>query len=513
MGRTFRCYPRLRLLRGLTAGLWAIGAPILGTGCAGTWPVAVHSSEPAAPPMQAPAVPPPPTAAVPAAAQWAPPPQGMNHTTVHTVDVEKPHEVPITLETVLRLAEDHNPKIALAREKVHDSLLEEEKNCRAWLPDVYAGMGYFRHEGGIQNFQGSLIHSSTQAFLAGLNLESELDLREATFRQIKAERDVWQQKAELSQIDSEVLMEAAITYIDLLVAQRAESIARELEQYEQKVLDRARQLAKTEAGRAGLVEGVQAVLNSRQQALAKLKQQRSAASAKLVYLLGLPPETVLVPMERVLGPIELVDVTPPVHDLVAQALATGPAVRELEGMLGVIQTGIDKSYGLHNLLPSLKVCALEGLFGAGPGSDMTFDNRFDFGVQVRWNLTQLAHAEHMRAQARSKQLQAMYNYDDVRGKLAASVQDARGTIIYGREQIGLSRDEIKNAGESYQQNNKRLMEGLPNASVSDTLVAIRALEQAHFDYLGSISSHNKAQLRLLLLLGVRGGHEGPACHP
>jgi outer membrane protein TolC len=505
MGRTFRCHPRLRLLRNVTAGLWAVGMPLIGTGCAGMSRVAVHTAEPAAPPMQAPAV--------PATVQWAPAPQMVGQTIVHTVDADKPHEMPITLDTVLRLAEDHNPKIALAREKVHDSQLEQEKNCRAWLPDVYAGMGYFRHEGGIQDFQGSLIHSSTQAFLAGLNLESELDLREATFRHIKGERDIWQQKAELSQIDSEVLLESATTYIDLLVAQRAEAIARELEQYEQKVLDRAKQLAKTEAGRAGMVEGVQAVLNSRQRALAKLKQQRSAASAKLVYLLGLPPETVLVPMDKVLAPIELVDVTPPVHDLVAQALANGPAVRELEGMLAVIQTGIDKSYGLHNLLPSLKVCALEGLFGAGPGSDMTFDNRLDFGVQVRWNLTQLAHADHMRAQARSKQLQAMLNYDDVRGKLAASVQDSRDTIVYGREQIGLSRDEIKNAGESYQQNNKRLLEGLPGGSVSDTLVAIRALEQAHFDYLGSISSHNKAQLRLLLLLGVHGGHEGAVCHP
>jgi outer membrane protein TolC len=414
---------------------------------------------------------------------------------------------------VLRLAEDHNPRIGLAREKVHDSELEQEKQCRSWLPDVYAGMGYYRHEGGIQDFQGNLVHSSYQSLYPNLNLQSELDLRDATFRQIKAERDVWQQKAELSQINNEILLDAATTYMDLLVARRAEAVTRELEEYEQKVLARAKQLAKNpETARDGLLEGVQAALNARQQTLAKLKQQGNAASVKLVYLLGLPPETVLVPMDKVLAPIDLVDVTPPVHDLVAQALATGPAVRELEGMLGIIQLGIDKSYGLHNLLPSVSICATEGLFGAGPGSQMSFDNRLDFGVAVRWNLTQLAHAEHLRAQARSKQLQAMYNYDDVRGKLAAGVQDARETIIYGREQMGLSRSEIKNASESYKGTNKRLQEGLPGASVGDTLVTIRALEQAHFNYLGSLSSHNKAQLRLLLLLGVRGNPDG-SCSP
>jgi outer membrane protein TolC len=503
MDRSSRRHPRLRLWRSLTASLWAVGAPLITAGCAGVAAtVTVHPATPApAVPAAPPAVPP----ALYSQSEW--------HPAVHTVDAEKPHELPITLDTVLRLAEEHNPRIGLAREKVHESLLKQEENCRSWLPDVYAGMGYYRHEGGIQDFQGNLVHSSYQSLYPGLTLESELDLREATFRQIKGERDIWQQKAELSQVNSEILLEAATTYIDLLVAYRAQAVVRELEDYEQKVLTRAKALSKTEAGREGLVESVQAVLNGRQQLTAKLKQQANSASAKLVYLLGLPPETVLVPMDKVLAPIELVDVTPPVHDMVAQAMANGPAVRELEGMLAVIQTGIDKSYGLHNLLPSLKICANEGLFGAGPGSQMSFDNRLDFGIQVRWNLTQLAHAEYLREQARSRQLQAMYNYDDVRGKLAAGVQDARDTVIYGREQIGLSRGEIQNASESYRANNKRLQEGLPGASVGDTLVAIRALEQAHFNYLGSIGSHNKAQVRLLLLLGVHGSHDEPACHP
>src|SRR6202030_3932653 len=120
----------------------------------------------------------------------APYPQTAEHATVHTVDAEKPHELPITLDTVLRLAEEHNPRIGLAREKVHESLLEQEQNCRSWLPDVYAGMGYYRHEGGIQDFQGNLVHSSYQSLYPGLTLESELDLREATFRQIKGERNI-----------------------------------------------------------------------------------------------------------------------------------------------------------------------------------------------------------------------------------------------------------------------------------------------------------------------------------
>jgi outer membrane protein TolC len=506
MGRTARRHPRLRLLRCLTVGLWAAGTPLLGIGCAGVTPVTVHSADPA------PAVPAPQAAAQPPTVLPPPQPQTEGKTTVHTVDAEKPHEMPITLDAVLRLAEEHNPRIGLAREKVHDSMLEEEKACRSWLPNVYAGMGYFRHEGGIQDFQGNLIHSSTQALFAGLEVEGEIDLREATFHKIKAERDTWQQKAELSQISSDVLLDATITYIDLLVAQRAEAVARVLEEYEKKVLTRTRALSKTEAGRAGTIESVEALLSGRQQMLAKLRQQGNASSARLVYLLGLPPETVLVPVDKVLAPIDLVDVTVPVHDLVAQAMSNGPAVRELEAMLQVIQSGIDRSCGLQNLIPTVKVCAMEGLFGAGPGADMAYDNRLEIGLQFRWNLTQLAFAGQEREQAKSKQLQAMLNYDDVRGKLAAGVQESRDAIIYGRVQMGAARSEITSADKSYQENNRRYQSQVIVGSLNDTLFALRELEQAHFNYLSSISNHNKAQLRLLLLLGVRGDHDAP-CAP
>src|SRR5437660_1244041 len=124
MGRTSRRHSRFRLLRSLTAGLWAVGAPLISTGCAGVGAtVTVHSSTPA------PAVP-----AAPPATPPAPYAQSQWHPAVHTVDAEKPHELPITLDTVLRLAEEHNPRIGLAREKVHESLLKQEENCRSWLP-------------------------------------------------------------------------------------------------------------------------------------------------------------------------------------------------------------------------------------------------------------------------------------------------------------------------------------------------------------------------------------------
>ncbi|MFO0929880.1 MAG: TolC family protein [Gemmataceae bacterium] len=415
--------------------------------------------------------------------------------------IAAPKELPITLDAVFRVAEQSNPRIGLAREKLHESLLQQAGSCHGWLPNVYAGIAYYRHEGGIQDFTGRLIHSSTGALYPGLNIQSEVDFRESTFRQLDHERKVWQQKAELSQVNSETLLDAATTYVDLLTARRGEALAREIERYDRRSLERAERLAKNEPAAEVIVQAIRASMSNRQGTIARLQQQGNAAAAKLVYLLGLSPDTCLKPVDPLLAPIELVDAALPACDLVTLALTNGPGVRELEGILAVIQEGLNRSYGPHNLLPTVQVNVFEGLFGAGPGASLAFDNRLDVGVQLRWNITALFQAEHNRDLGRSKHKQAMYTYHDLRGKLAAGVQESRDAILSGREQIGLAIGQVRQASEAYRLSDRRLEEGVRGATEADVVLQIRSLELAHFNHLQAIAAHNRAQVKLLLLLG------------
>jgi outer membrane protein TolC len=496
-----RCCSRLRFLRHFPAALATTGIGLLGIGCATPasrttgWEGA-GGGRPEAPAM---------IGAVQS-------PSGVRQVS-HTLEVLPeqvgPKKVPITLDTVLRLAEQHNPRIGQAREKLNESLLVQEQNCNCWLPHTYAGIAYYRHEGGIQNEDGTLTHSSTEALYPALQIQSEIDIKEATYQQINNEREVWQHKAELSQLDNEVLLEAATTYIDLLMARRGEALARMLEDLEQQVLPRAETLEKADLKLRGLASAVKAATSNRRQLTARLRLQGNAASVRLVYLLGLPPETCLEPVDLLLAPIDLVDVSPPCHDLVAQAMSNGPGVKELERMLEVIQSGIDRSYGLGNLLPALQLNVVEGAFGAGPGSQMSFDNRLDIGVAVRWNLTQFVTAESQRKLARSRQMQAMLSYDDVRNKLAAGVQEAREAVLFGREQIGLAREEIQHADDNYRARNRQLELKTEGVTSNDVLLTLRSLGEAHFNFLNNITSHNKAQVRLLLLLGCGAGTGTP----
>jgi outer membrane protein TolC len=420
-------------------------------------------------------------------------------------------EVPITLDAVLRLAEGQNPRIALAREKLAESQHAGECACSAWMPQAYAGIAYYRHEGGIQNEDGTLTHSSTGAVFPGVQLQTSWDLRERTFQRIDAERKGWQSKGELSQVTNEVLLDAATTYIDLLTARRGEAITREMEASERKLLAWAEKLAKADPANEVALEGVRTQLAARAHIRSQLRQQGNAAAAKLVYLLGLPPDVELVPVDATLVPVDLVDVTPPVGDLVSQALTTGPGVQELEGLLRVIQGGMDEMSGPRMLLPSFRLNVYEGAFGAGAGDSMKWDNRLDVCAQARWDLTQLLTGRAQRRAAESKLTQARLSYDDLRGKLAAGVKESRDAILSGREQVGAATQQLDQASKGYRLSDLRLEKSAPGSSVAEVMRSLRGVDQAHLNYLTSVSSHNKAQVRLLLLLG-RPGPVAPAPH-
>ncbi len=369
-GLSFRRLPKLLRSRGLALGLWVGGSSVLVSGCDALQPVVRQDApRPATPVVAAPPATPaivqsayhPEAAAVPEtlpAPEVAPSPTPLPKTVVAATPT--PKEVPITLDAVLRLAEEQNVLIAVAREKVNESQAEHALAERSWLPKVYAGVGYFRHEGGIQNPDGTFVHSSFGNLYPGVEIDSEIDLREATYNRVDAERKVWQQKGEYRKVTTETLLEAADTYFDLLTVRRAEAVLRALDHhevpdpdhpgktkiasYQDTLLKRAKDLQK-DVGDV-LIEGVRAEIVGRQQALAKLHQQGDAASAKLVYLLGLDPLTQLVPMDEAPVPIDAVDATPEPAVLVERALSGGPGVRaSCKMLLAVLQRRHDQAFG------------------------------------------------------------------------------------------------------------------------------------------------------------------------
>lgn len=503
VGAGFRLLPLSPRLRRWACRLCTTGLPLLAVGCAARFeglqaypytPSAVSAAAPRATP---------PAATVGGVRQASYQPEHADPPAMLPATVEAaPAPTPVNLDSVFRVAEERNAQIALEREKVNQTQLEAALAAKGWIPKVTAGLGYYRHEGGIQNPDGTLIRSSFGALYPGVDLHSDFDIKEATFQRIDAERKRWQQQGELSKVSNEQLLEAANTYIDLLTAQRGEAVSKELEKYQRDVLKRAR--ATVPEGGKVLAESVQAELSGLLSTEVKLRQQGDAASAKLAYLLGMDPLCPLVPVDETLAPMDLVDATASTPELVGRALTDGPGVHELQGLLAVIDCGMADLSSPKMLLPTVGVCLEEGSFGAGPDSQIHWSNRFDVGLQARWNLTQLLTARDEKRIAESKRRQVQLSYDDLRGKLTLGVREAREAILSGRQQIEQGSKQIQEASEAYRLSDLRLKQNAPGSSAAEVTQALRGLEEAHFNYINAVAAYNKAEIRLLLLLGPAG---------
>src|SRR5947209_16945224 len=154
-----------------------------------------------------------------------------------------PPTLAVTLDSVLQLAEQQNPQMALARERVNQAFAEKDLAEKRWLPEINVGSGYYRHEGGIQDQTGVLVRSSMGAVIAGTDLSARIDPRAAAFAKLDAARRTWQQKGELRRVTSEVLLDAAGTYVDLLASYSGLAIARSLGGDLRALRDRAQKLA------------------------------------------------------------------------------------------------------------------------------------------------------------------------------------------------------------------------------------------------------------------------------
>lgn len=424
------------------------------------------------------------------------------------VALAEPAAVPIGLDTVLRLAQDQNGQLQIARARLGAAQAGQDLARLAWVPQISAGPSYYRHEGGIQDFQGNLVHSSYGSILAGVELRGRLDPRDIAFQRVDAERKVWQQHGELSKLTSEMLLDAAGTYLDLLTARAGEALALEMEKLLTDVLAQAEALAKVDSGMRIEVERVEAELRGHRMVLRKVREGADGASAKLAYLLGMDPASPLTPIEADLVPLDIVDADQTVQAVVDKALANGPGVRELEGLLRVIDETRSSADGPGRWIPALEMNLNEGAFGAGEGARLNWDNQLNIALNLRWNLTDALTAKERLRQADLTAAQAHLSYRDLRAKLTLGVTEAREAIRSGRDQMALGQEQVRHADKSYRLSASRLKEAIKGRSPSEVLMAIRTLGAARLQYITTVRDLNKAQIRLLVLTGAACGELG-----
>jgi len=427
------------------------------------------------------------------------------------------HEtLPISLDTVLRLAEQQNPQVAIARSKVCTAFAEKRLAAASWVPDVYMGVGYYRHDGGLQFPTGPLIITDSNALDLGVQFNAEFNPHEFAFKKVEAARKVWQNQGELSKITYEQLVDASTTYIDFLAACSALAISMEFEKNIQPSYDQVLKLYNMDSGPTSdviverkLIEGQ---LDYQQRVQKKLRGLIESLSAKLCYLLGLDPHTQLVPADSQMAALNLVDARQSVDALVAQAVANGPGVRELDGILCAINSGIETSKGLGRFAPIIALQLDESAFGANAvGGAFNFADRFDMGVAAKWKISDLLLADKKRAVATNQICQVQLAAQELRAKLTMGVHEAKSTIDAASGTFPTSEKMITDANEVVKQ--VKLMKENPPPTKpgdvpkpvvtnNDVVTVYHKVMEAQLDYVDLMREYDKAQLRLMVILGA-----------
>src|SRR4051794_18232135 len=108
--------------------------------------------------LQPPSVPPPPPPTPPPPTPQPPPAPSPNE--VGPPPEACDHAHPITLQTALELAGARALVVQLAGARVREALADRERAAVSWLPTVYLGIDYFRHDGQIQDVAGRVFTTS-----------------------------------------------------------------------------------------------------------------------------------------------------------------------------------------------------------------------------------------------------------------------------------------------------------------------------------------------------------------
>jgi outer membrane protein TolC len=298
----------------------------------------------------------------------------------------------------------------------------------------------------------------------------------------------------------DILLSAALAYLDLLRAFQQQSIAEETLNNTGQLAALTAAFARTGQGNQADADRMQTELAIRKNAVAQAAAQTKIASARLAEVLNLDPTRVLVPEEPAIVPIELVSHEAKAAQLVADGLSQRPELAESHSLVAEAVNRLNREQ-YAPLLPSVLLDVSQGGYGGGKGATVAdFRGRFDFDATAYWELRNFGMGEAAaRDAARSRLEQVRLSQVRLMDHVAREIVEANTQALSLREQVGVAQSGILVASESYRRNVERIRggQGLP----LEVLQSIQALDQSRREYLRAVGDYDEWQFRLYRALG------------
>jgi outer membrane protein TolC len=429
--------------------------------------------------------------------------------------------LPISLPSALQLADVQPMDIAIAAQRLQVAAAQLEQANVAWLPTIYLGTDYYRHDGTIQSTAGDVTTNSHGGFMVGGGPYAVFALSDAIFAPLAARQVRRAREASLQAARNDSFLAVAEAYFNVEQARGdlagADDVAR-------RSADLARRAQELLPG--GVIPELE-VVRARTQAARSRQAVQSArerwrfASADLVRVLRLDPSAVIDPLEPPHLRVTLVPPTSSVDDLIQIGLTNRP---ELATQQALVQATLQRlrEEKLRPLIPSVLLRGFStpvtgtmgaGLFGGGVNGDISnFGGRLDLDLQLLWKLDNLgfgnqAAVRQRRAENQAAIFELFRTQDRIAGEVAQAYAQAQSAAARARD----AEEELRDALDSANKN----LEGLGQTKTSgnvlillvrpqEVVAAVQALSMAYNDYYGAIADSNRAQFRLYHALGNPG---------
>jgi outer membrane protein TolC len=429
--------------------------------------------------------------------------------------------LPINLPTALQLANANALDVNAAAERVRVAAAHLEQARVLWLPTVTLGGDYNRHDGRIQNADGTLIDVGRNGLMfgagTGIGSAAVLSVTDAIFAPLVARQTVRARQADAQAAANDTLVAVSDAYFNVQQARGELAGADDSTRRTDELVRRITALAN------GLVPPVEATraeaeLARRQQAELIARERWRTASAELLRILRLDPAVQVEPVEPPELRVTLVDLGRSVDDLIVMALTNRPELASVQAQVQATLAALRQEKA-RPLVPSVLLRGWStpvtgtlavGTFGGGKNGQLdNFGYRGDIDVQLLWQFDNLGFGNRGRIHQRTAENRlAAIELFRVQDRVAAEV-----ATFYAQAQLASRRVEIAERGvrlslESVEKNLAGLSQTRRTGELvvlivrpQEVVVAVQALAQAYIDYYGAVADANRAQFRLYRAIG------------
>jgi outer membrane protein TolC len=434
------------------------------------------------------------------------------------MDAQVPQGLPINLATAMQLAGARPLDIAAATAQVEQALAEQLQAKALWIPNLNAGVDYFRHDGVQQNlFTGQNFIKGRQSLMAGGGPNLSVGLTDAIFAPLAARQAVAARRADLQAARNDALLSVSQAFFGLQDSRgRLLGVGA--------AIVRAEELVRFATGLApALIAPLE--INRARTELQSLRQYQQAAirdwrvaSARLAEVLLLEPDALLEPVEPPFLQVTLISADSPPDQLTIVALNSRPELASRRDLLAAAHEQLLQEKN-RPFLPNLIVTSpatttgliAGGNFSSGPNGSMGSNaGRFDIEVAAVWQLQNagIGNVGRIR-QRRAEQDLAAIDVKRTVFRVKSEVAQAVARLQTARVRVVETDEGVRQAIESADKNFIGLRETTRPAGEllrlivrpQEVVQAIEALNSAYQQYSGAVNEYNVAQFELFRALG------------